>query len=192
MAPSIDATTRRRTLLRCVPAKLLACFGAALLNACAVTEVTPDLRFTRTPLNAGAAASEATAVIGFYSRISEGPLLYNVGVRIVSIDGSDVAAWQGAVIEPGARTIVVRFEAAYPQHTDNITLRLNARPGRKYLVRAIGNSVVDRTFRFWVEDAATREVVVGFKPPSAATVDATPASQALYSRFREALAAAGR
>lgn len=65
---------------------------------------------------------------------------------------------------------------------------IDATTRRRTLLRC----VPAKLFRFWVEDAATREVVVGFKPPSAATVDATPASQALYSRFREALAAAGR
>ena len=167
--------------------RLLALLAACSLVACAVVAVDPEIRFTRLPT--ATIPSESAAIVGFFIRISEGPLLYNVGVRIVSVDGVDVPAWQGAVFQAGPRKIVVKFDGT--QSTANVTLTLNARPNHQYLVRTTGSAITDRSLPFWVEDVATREVVLGGRPASVPPLDATPKAQAVYNRFRMALVAAG-
>jgi hypothetical protein len=172
-------------------ARLLALLAAAILVACATVEVSPDIRFVK--MSGASPTSESSAIVGFYSRISEGPLLYNVGARIVSIDGVDVAAWHGAVFEAAVRKIVIRFEAAGSQRSEYVPLTLSARPGHRYLVVAADSAPVEnkltKNLTFWIEDVDTREVVVGRRPPPAVNIDKAK-FQALYNQFRIALTAA--
>lgn len=166
--------------------RILALVMASSLLACAVAEVAVEIRFER--ISAASASSESSAMVGMFYGISEGPLLYNVGVTIISVDDVVVPAWYGVVVPSGNRKFVVKY--AGPQNTKSLALTLNARPNHKYLVRAAGSLVTDRSLVFWVEDASTREVVVGQRPQSVLTIDATTKGQAAYDRFRKALDAA--
>lgn len=166
--------------------RILALVMASSLLACAVAEVAVQIRFER--ISAASASSESAAIVGMFYGISEGPLLYNVGVTIISIDDVVVPAWYGVVFPAGNRKFVVKF--AGPQSTKSLALTLSARPNHKYLIRAAGSLIADRSLVFWVEDAATREVVVGQRPQSVLTIDATPKGHAAYDRFRKALDAA--
>jgi hypothetical protein len=156
--------------------------------ACAVAELAPEIRFeTRsTP----SASSESAAVIGMFYRLSEGPLKYNLGVTIISIDDVVVPAWHGVVIAAGNRKMVVKF--AGPQSTKSVTVMLNARPNHKYLIRAAGNLITEKSLGFWIEDASTGEVITGQRPPSVLTIDASPNGKVAYDRFRTALDAAAK
>ena len=173
-------------LLNVAVKRLLALVLASSLLACAVAEVAAEIRFER--ISAASASPESSAIIGMFYRISEGPLLYNVGVTIISIDDVVVPAWYGAVFPAGNRKIVVKF--AGPQSTKNVAVTLNARPNRKYLVRAAGSLITGNSLLVWVEDASTREVVAGQRPESVLTIDASSKGQAAYDRFRMALDAA--
>jgi hypothetical protein len=179
-------------MIDCRIARLLALLTAAILVACAAIEVSPDIRFMK--ISGSSLNAESPAIVGFYSKISEGPLAYNVGVRIISVDGMNVTAWHGVVFESGMRKIVANFEAAGGQRTETITLTLDARPGRRYLVAAADSAPVDKQLtqrlNFWIEDVVTREVVAGKRPPTAGAVDKKQ-FQALHQQFRTALAAAG-
>lgn len=166
--------------------RILALVMASSLLACAVVEVAPEIRFET--ISAANASAESAAIIGMFYRISEGPLLYNVGMTIVSIDDVIVPAWNGVIFPAGIRKFVVKF--AGPQSTKNVALTLHARPNHKYLIRAAGSLITEKSLAVWVEDASTREVVVAQRPQSVLSIDATTKGQAAYDRFRIALDAA--
>jgi hypothetical protein len=166
--------------------RLLALAMVASLAACAVAVVAPEIRFeTRSPVSE---SPESAAVIGMFYRLSEGPLVYNLGVTIISIDDAVVPAWRGFVVPTGNRKIVVKF--AGTQSTKNVTFVLNARPNHKYLIRAAGNLITEKSLGFWIEDAMTGAVVTGQRPVSVLTVDASPQGKIAYDQFRTALDAA--
>ena len=166
--------------------RILAAVVASSLLACAVAEVAVEIRFER--ISAASASSESAAIVGMFYRISEGPLLYNVGVTIISIDDVVVPTWQGVVFPAGKRKIVVNYGG--PQSTKSVALTLIARPNHKYLVRAAGSLITEKSLAVWIEDASTREVVVSQRPPAVVSIDATPKGQIAYDRFRTALEAA--
>lgn len=175
-----------------VAVKILILLFPAILVGCAVVEENPEIQFSS--VSTDHSSSKKSAIAGFYSKVSEGSFVsYNLGTRIVSIDGKAPSAWNGAIIDAGERKIVVQFHTLGSQ-TEHVTLALTARPGKRYLVLGADSAPVQNQLTkrlvFWIEDVDTQEVVAGSRPQNLSFA-VNPRFQAVYSLFREALGRTG-
>ena len=175
-----------------IAATILVLLIPAILVGCAVVEKNPEIQFTS--ISSDNPKAKKSAIAGFHGKVSEGSYItYNLGTKIVSIDGKAPSAWHGAIIEAGERKIVVQFHTLGSQ-TGHVTLALTARPGHRYLILGTDSNPVEKQLTqrivFWIEDVDTQEVVSGNRPLNMSFAS-NPRFQAVYSLFREALGKTG-
>jgi hypothetical protein len=162
---------------------------ATLLAGCAAVEVPPDVRIQ--PLTATAVPSAGrSAIVGIHSIVDEKWTKHTVGVLILEIDGVKLPQWQGAVVSAGRHRVVAQYQSI-AFRSNPVTIDLDLRPGRKYIVGLEPfNEVTERRVRFRVTDLDSNEVIAGRPLSVVPAAPSTPSQTAVLGTFRNAMDAA--
>ena len=182
-------TTRTPSRAARAATTALTFLAAALLAGCAAVEVPPNVRIELLAAT-GAPTTGRAAIVGIHSVIDEKWTKNTIGVLILEIDGVKLPPWQGAVVSAGRHRIVAQYQSI-AFRSNPVTIDLELRPGRKYIVGMEPfHEVKERYVRFRVTDLDSNEVIAGRPWTLVPAAPSTPSQAAVLAAFRTAMDAA--